>query len=433
MPQPVSPNRIGAISLSIAAGGFFAMEALHHWQLVEGAGWRVARAGFEAAVIGGIADWFAVSALFKPVPRGRLALPHTDIIVRNRQKLTDGVVDLVENQLLSPSSVREKLLNFSLSRVLFEQLDAPAGRQLAATTLGILAGHAAAELDDEKLRGFLTELLREQIRTVKLAPLLASWLEARVAAGDTKVLWQTIATTLVEQAERGDFDELLRDLVQTAVDAYKEEQTGLGGWIKSKAVSWATDAGSDSRKLRDGLAKVLRAVNADASHPLARRLDDAVSCYVARLRAGDGEAAERVLEFQHRLAIHPDLEDVVGHMLTDLRRLAETRLRDTRPEFEAALAELIERGLTKLRADNDVKSRLDNWARESLGGIVTRHHGVIGATARESLNRLDDRDLVAQLESKVGRDLQYIRLNGAVIGGLVGVVLMGAKLLLGSA
>lgn len=409
------------------------MEAAHHWGMFGGTGWTVVRAGFEAAVVGGIADWFAVSALFRPVPRGRLALPHTDIIVRNREKLTDGVVDLVENQLLSPASVREKLRDFSLSRVLFDQLDAPDGRHLAASTLTVLASHAAAELEDAKLRGFLTELLREQIRTAKLAPLFASWLEARVAAGDTKVLWQTVAATLADHAERGDFDELLRDLVQTAVDAYKEEQTGLGGWIKSKAVSWAMDPDSDYRKLRDGLTKVLRAVNADAAHPLARRLDEAVSSYAGSLHAGDLEATKRVRDFQDRLATHPDLEDVVGHMLTDLRRLAETKLRDSRQEFETALADLIERGLTKLRADEEAKSRLDHWARESLGSIVTRHHGVIGATARESLNRLDDRDLVAQLETKVGRDLQYIRLNGAVIGGLVGVVLMTAKLLIGSA
>lgn len=425
-------SRVGALSLAIAAGGFVAMEALHHFQLVEGAGWVVVRAGFEAAVIGGIADWFAVSALFRPVPRGRLALPHTDILVRNRQKLTDGVVDLVENQLLSPASVREKLRDFSMSRVLFEQLDSPDGRQLAASTLTVLAGHAVAELEDAKLRGFLAELLREQIRTAKLAPLFASWLEARIAAGDTRLLWQAVATTLADQAEGGDFDELLRDLVQTALDAYKGEQTGLGGWIKSQAVSWAMDPDTDSRKLRAGLTKVLRAVNADASHPLARRMDEAVAAYAANLRAEAGDATKRVLEFQHRLAIHPDLENVVGHMLADLRRLAETKLRESRPELEAALADLIERGLAKLRADEEAKSRLDTWAREALGSVVTRYHGVIGATARDSLNRLDDRDLVAQLETKVGSDLQYIRLNGAVIGGLVGVILMTAKLLIGS-
>jgi uncharacterized membrane-anchored protein YjiN (DUF445 family) len=171
-------------------------------------------------------------------------------------------------------------------------------------------------------------------------------------------------------------------------------------------------------------------MNADAAHPLVRRLDEAVASYVANLRAGDGEAGRRLRDFQDRLSVHPDLENVVGHMLADLRRLAETKLRTSPGDFEAALTELMERGLNKLHADDEAKSRLDRWARESLGSIVIRHHGVIGATARESLNRLDDRDLVAQLETKVGHDLQYIRLNGAVIGGLVGVVLSGAKLIL---
>ncbi len=158
-------NRVGTISLAIAAGGFLSLEAAHHVGFAHGTGWTLLRAGLEAAVVGGIADWFAVTALFKPVPGGRLALPHTDIIVRNRKKLTEGVVDLVENQLLSPSSVREKLQAFSMSRVLLDQFESPAGRELAASTLTVLATHATAEMEDEKLRSFLTELLREQIKT----------------------------------------------------------------------------------------------------------------------------------------------------------------------------------------------------------------------------------------------------------------------------
>ncbi len=430
MPSTPKRNRVGPLSLSIAASGFVALEAAHHGGWVDGTGWTLLRAGFEAAVIGGIADWFAVSALFRPVPRGRLALPHTDIIVRNRHKLTDGVVDMVENQLLSPASVREKLQEFSVSKVLFEQLGGAEGRRLAASTLSILAGHAAEELEDEKLRGFLTAVLRDEIRTLHLAPLFGSWLEARVAAGDTRVLWRTVAATLADQAQRGDFDELLHDLLQTALKAYKEEQAGLMGWFKTQLVSWTFDADTDSRQLRDGLTKILRAVSREPSHPLARRLDQAVMSYAAALKAEDAEAVRRISEFQLRLAEHPDLESVVGHMLHDLRRLSETKLRDSREEFEAALGNLLERGLTRLRGDSEAQSRLDQWAREALGSIVTRHHGVIGSTARQSLNRLQDRDLVSQLESRVGKDLQYIRLNGAVIGGLVGVVIMAGKLLL---
>ncbi len=430
--SPRASNRIGTVSLAIAASGFLVGETAHYFHLIQGPTWAVVRAGFEAALIGGIADWFAVTALFRPVPRGRWALPHTDIIVNNRQKLTDGVVDLVENQLLSPASVREKLQAFSMSRVLLEQFETQAGRDIAAATLSALAGHATAGLEDEKLRSFLTDLLREQIKTARLAPIFATWLEARLAAGDTRVLWQSIAATLADQAERGEFDTLFRDLIQTGLDAYKEELRGPGkfkGWFASAVI----DAEKDGRRLRDGLTKSLREMAAADSHPMAARLDEAITNYAASLRSGVGAAAERMADFQERLATHPDLESVVGNMLGDLRRLTEVKLRNSRTEFEAALAGAIKRGISKLRADEAAQGRLDCWAREALGSVVTRHHGVIGATARESLNRLDDRELVAQLETKVGRDLQYIRLNGAVIGGLVGVCLMIGKLMLGSA
>ena len=430
MSHPSIQNRVGAISLSIAAGGFLTLEAAHHSGLVDSTSWTLLRAGFEAAVVGGIADWFAVTALFRPVPQGPLALPHTDIIVKNRKKLTDGVVDLVENQLLSPSSVREKLQAFSMSRVLLEQLESAAGRELAASTLTILASHATAELEDEKLRGFLTDLLREQIKTVRLAPLFGTWLEARLEAGDTRVLWQSLAETLADQAERGEFDELLRDLIQTGLDAYKDKlswHNAWKGWVAS-----GIDPANDGHLLRKGLTEKLREISSTDSHPLAIRLDQALSTYAGNLRSGTGDATKRVTEFQQRLSDHPDLESIVGHMLHDLRRLAEAKLRDSRAEVEAALAGAIERGIAKLRADAEAQSRLDRWAREALGDVVKRYHGVIGATARESLERLDDLSLVAQLETRVGSDLQYIRLNGAIIGGLVGVCLSAVKLIMGS-
>ncbi len=427
---PPSRNRIGTISLAIAFGGFLVCEAAHHFQLVAGPWWLVVRSGFEAALIGGIADWFAVTALFRRVPNGKFALPHTDIIVRNRAKLTDGVVDLVENQLLSPASVREKLQDFSISQVLFEQLEDQTGREMTAATLRLLASHVSSELEDHKLREFLTALLREQIKTANLAPLWGRWLQARVQAGDTIILWQTLAASLAEQAERGDLDELIRDLLQLSLQAYKNELRGIAtlkGWIASIAI----DSNTDTRRLRDGLVRTLRSISHKETHPLSAHLDAAVRNYAADLQANQPEATARVFEFQQRLAENPDLDGVVGHMLSDLRKLAEAKLSGPNAEFDAAITDLIERGLTRLKADQPTRTGLDRWAREALENIVTRHHGIIGSTARHSLNRLDDRELVSQMEAKVGNDLQYIRLNGAMIGGLVGVILMTTKLLLG--
>ena len=194
--------------------------------------WSLGRAGFEAALIGGVADWFAVTALFHPVPNRRCALPHTDLIMRNRSKLTDGLVDMVENHLLSPASVKERLNELSVSQLVLTQLDSPSGRALAVDALQSLAGRLSGELEDEKLREFLTDLLREQIRNADLAGHLGPWLKARVKAGDMRVIWTSLAGTLADKADEGTFDEFIGNALSAALENYKAESN----WFTRKAV-----------------------------------------------------------------------------------------------------------------------------------------------------------------------------------------------------
>ena len=418
-------NHIGTVSLSIAAVGFCSLEVAHHlWQL-SGVGWILIRAGFEAAVIGGIADWFAVTALFHPVPSGKLALPHTDLVVKNRAKLTDGLVDMVENHLLSPSSVRERLRDFSASRLILEQLESPSGRTLAVNTLCSLARRFSGELEDSKLREFVTELLREQIRRAKLASLLGNWLEARIASGDTRVLWSSLVESLADQADAGELDGVFQEMIQAALVAYQAE----ANWFKGKLASVFVNPESDAASLRSATSRVLRELAGRTNHPLCRKLDEVVLGFACKLSAGDAQAVAHIQAVQTRLADHANFELVVGHLLSDLRQLIQSRLDNTPEELNEALDGVIERSIIKLKEDAEAQDKVDAWARSALEELVTRYHTVIGDTARKSIERLDSKELVEQLEGKIGQDLQYIRLNGAIVGALAGVIIAGMRLL----
>ena len=418
-------NPVGTLSLSIAALGFGAVEAAHWAWGGQGVAWSLARAGLEAAVIGGIADWFAVTALFHPIPHRRFSLPHTNLVMSNRDKLTDGLVDMVENHLLSPSSVKDRLKEFSLSQIILSQLETPTGRNLAVDALQSLAARFSGELEDAKLREFLTDLLREQIRKVDLAALLGRWLEARINAGDTRLVWTSLAETLADQADAGGFDEFLGEALSAALGNYKAE----ANWLKGKIVGYLVDPDNEVTAVRDALSKLLREQARQKNHPLNQKLDEVVSAYARRLMTGDEAALTPLRALQTRLADHTDLEQVVGRMLADLRRLLQSRLADTPEEVGAMLEDVIVRGVTKLKGDSEAQEKLDAWARSALLDLVTKYHHVIGTTARDSINRLKNEELVAQLESKVGHDLQYIRLNGAVIGCLVGIAIAGVRLI----
>lgn len=425
-PESVRHNPVGTLSLAITAIGFGVIEATHWAWGGDGIFWTLGRAGFEAALIGGVADWFAVTALFHPVPNRRFAVPHTDLIMRNRGRLTDGLVDMVENHLLSPASLQERLNEFSASELILSQLDAHSGRALAVDALRSLAGRFSGELEDEKLRQFLTDLLREQIRKADLATLLGRWLEARIEAGDTRLVWTSLAETLADQADAAGFDEFIGEALSVALENYKAEAS----WLKRAAIGFLVNPGAEVVSVRNALSKLLREQARLKNHPLNLKLDAAVREYAQRLTGKDEAALHSLQAMQARLADHADLEQVVGHMLTDLRKLVQSRLALKPEELATLLENVIERGVSKLKADAEAQQKLDTWARAALQDLVTRYHSVIGATARASIDCLKNEELVAQLEGKVGYDLQYIRLNGAIVGALVGIAIASGRWLL---
>ena len=420
----VRPNPIGTISLAIAALGFAAIEWAHWAWGGDGLLWSLSRAAFEAALIGGVADWFAVTALFRPVPNSRFALPHTDLIIQNRDELTAGMVGMV-NHMLSPASVKEGLNKFSVSDLLISQLDSPTGRAHAVEALRSLASRFSGELEDEKLRQFLTDLLREQIRNADLASLLGRWLKARVAAGDMRVIWTSLAGTLADKADAGEFDEFISEALSASFENYKAENCVTGFFV-----GFVFKPNEATISVRSALTSQLREQARLKNHPFNRKLDAVVRDYAQQLMDKDAAALRSLHKLQARLADHADLEQVVGHLLGDLRRLMEYRLKSEPEEVGRMLENVIERSVSKLKADTDAQQKLDAWARSALQDLVERYHSVIGDTARDAIDRLKPDELVQLLESRVGHDLQYIRLNGAVVGALVGIAIASGRWLL---
>lgn len=418
---------VGPISLAVSAAGFCGLEIAHAVAGLNGWGWVLVRHGFEAAVIGGVADWFAVRALFHPVPGPPLpALPHTNLVLANRQKLTDGLIDLVQNQLLSPASVKAQLRELSASNLLITHLDSVSVREHASRALLLLAGRMAEGLDDPKLHSIVSDVLRERVREMELAPLIGDWLLLRVAAGDTHAMWMAIADALAAEAERGGFDRFLEEAIVVAVAAVKEES-----WFKGQAASLFLRPKKDALLLRNAIAKTLREVALAERHPLAAKLDAAVADFAGRLIAQEPAATGRIRGLQARIAEHANFELLVGHMLVDLKRVVALHLSTNSEELRVAVDNMLTRAIDGLRRNKEAQEKLDDWFRDSISELAQRYHSVIGDTARKSIDRLPGAELVAELEAKVGQDIQFIRLNGAVVGGLVGVVLGAIRMLSG--
>lgn len=420
-------NYLGMLSLLGATSGFAGMELLRHLHILgPGANWSILQSGFEAGMVGGCADWFAVSALFRPLPSPRFSLPHTNIIVRSRAKLSAGIVDMVQNRWLSPETLAEHLGHLSASQFILEHLSMPGTRAQVVEAARDLLGRFAGSLDSPEIAGFLDRALRDQLEGLDLGPTFGHWMEARIETGDTHTLWNFLAASLANSVEQGDFKAPIKRMLENAMAHYKERS--LWEQFKGTAGEFFFDYDQVSESLGNAFGKSLRAIQGDPHHPLRAKLDEQLSAFARKLARGDQEACATLEQFQLRMVEHAELGPFLARILSRLQDTLQTQLADPDAHLSRLLDRALENLLDELRSEPDTQARLDGWVRHTILDLASRHHHVIGEMVASSLVKLTDDDLVAQIEEKVGADLQYIRLNGAVVGALVGVILAGIKI-----
>ena len=402
--------------------GFTVLELSLHQDWVRGPFWVVAAAAFEAGTIGGVADWFAVTALFREV-RIPLIRRHTNIIVKNRARIVDGIADMVQNRWLSPAVIEEHLGRFSASRALLEYLGDGSRREKLLVVLRDLLGKIVEGLDGPEIAGFLSRTLQDQVKGIDLAGPLGVWMEQAIARRDHDAVWDLLLTSLTRSLGDPEIEALFRRLSRQALDAYKE------GGLHRKVVlniAEAVDLLDDrtvARALLDNLSVFVREAQGNPRHPIRQNLDAMLLDFARALSSGDPEAVSTVNTLRARLVENTDAVEVIRKVLGQFRATALAQLDRPDSDLASLMRRFLNERLAEFSRDADAQEKLDAWVRETAVDLVRKRHAYIGDMVRGSLEKLRDIDLAAQIESKVGSDLQYIRLNGAIVGALVGAVL----------
>lgn len=397
--------------------------------MIRGLPWRIAASAFEAGTIGGLADWFAVTALFREVPLP-LIRRHTNIIVKNRARIVDGIADMVQNRWLSPEVVGEHLQRFSASRALAEYLGDAGRRERVLLILRDLIHSLARSLDGPEMASFLDRVLKDQVRELDLAAPLGRWMEQAMARRDHDPLWDTLLLALDRSLGDPETEDLFRQFFRRAVEEYK--RTGMHRRILLELAS-AVDLVND-REAASLLLGRLRAAVGEArgkpGHPLREKLDDMLFRFARGLSAGDPETVSAVETLRIRLVEHADSLPFLARLLSRFRATVVGQLDSPGSDLSRTLDRFLVERLAEFGEDPEAQRKLDAWVRDTAMEIVRKRHAAIGEMVRGSLEKLGDVELSAQIEEKVGRDLQYIRLNGAVVGGLAGAFLECCRQLL---
>ena len=402
--------------------GFTVLELLLHQGWVRGPFWVVTASAFEAGTIGGVADWFAVTALFREV-RIPLIRRHTNIIVRNRARIVDGIADMVQNRWLSPEVVEEHLGRFSASRALLEYLGDGPRREKFLVVVRDLLGKIVEGLDGPEVAGFLSRTLQDQVKGIDLAGPMGAWMEQAIARRDHDAVWDLLLASLARSLGDPDIEELFRKLSRQAIDAYKE------GGLHRKLVLGIAEAVDllDDRAvalaLLDNLSAFVREAKGNPDHPIRRKLDGMLLDFARALSSGDPEAVSAVTTLKTRLVENADALEVIRKVLGRFKATALVQLDRPDSDLASLMRRFLNERLAEFASDLSAQEKLNAWVRETAVELVRKRHAYIGEMVRGSLEKLRDIDLAAQIEGKVGSDLQYIRLNGAIVGAAVGAFL----------
>ncbi len=375
----------------------------------------------EAGLVGGLADWFAVTALFRH-PLG-LPIPHTALVPANWELLAQRVGTMVGDRVLTTSYVTEEIGRLDLAGLL-----ASGAARVTRADLEALTRTVARWLVVEVSPGATGELLaraRRVLGEMPFAPLLADLLDAarnhawheRVVAG--------VAIAVGDALDRPAFRETVGDVVDGLLRRYREGMTtGARFWLGVADLIGLVDRDRLVAALQTGL----RDIASDPRHPLRERLAEAVAELPARLRADAGLAA-RVEALKAAALESPVMARLIDDTAVAVRQALADDLSSGRSEVIGWVADRLERARHALLEDAALRAELDAWAKARVIELVERHHGRLAGFIENGVRALGAEGAVRLIEEHAGADLQYIRVNGTVVGGLAGGAIYAVHLL----
>ncbi len=361
------------------------------------------RAFCEAAMVGGLADWFAVTALFRhPL---RVPLPHTAIVPRNKDRIGQTLGEFVQRNFLSEEVVVSRLADIDFARIAANWL---ADEARAGPVVARLVGCVPQILDtvaDEPARHFLHQNFTAAMDRIEFAPLAANVLEILAANAQH----QRLVDELLAQARR-----FLAE-TEPEIRARVRDKTA---WLWTKL--GVDDAVSD--RLIRAAEEALAEIAADPEHAWRQRVSAMVVGYIAALRESPEHraGAERL---KLRLLEHPMLNEYLAQVWVGLRERVREDALSPSSRLRSSLQQAVHGMGKSVLADAAVAEALNGWLRRMLADLVQQRRQTVAALIADTVRRWDAGLLTQRIELAIGRDLQYIRVNGTLIGGCIGLII----------
>jgi len=377
----------------------------------DGSGWSgYAEAGAEAAMVGGVADWFAVTALFRhPL---RLPIPHTAIIPNRKDQIGESLGEFVQENFLQPDVLRERLAAADLAGRIGNWLEVPGNAHKIGDQVSTVLGSAIEVMRDDEIQSSVEDYVNRRIDQFEPTPVAARAIEFAIDGGHHHAV----------------FDAGLEGLRNVLTD----NRTMMRKRLASESPWWVPEPVDDRifDKIYSAINTFIDEVTADPEHEFRRNLDSRIADMADKLRESP-ELRERAHELKGELLAHPAVREwtagLWGNMKQALLLAADDPTSELRLRVHAAALSAGE----SLRNDPVLRAKVNDWLVGAVAHLAGESRSEIADLISSTVAGWDAQDTSERIELQVGRDLQYIRINGTVVGGLVGLLIHGVAQILG--
>jgi len=361
----------------------------------------------EAGMVGALADWFAVVALFRH-PLG-IPIPHTAIIPNQKNDIGESMSRFVADHFLEPAVVRKKLQNTNLAAFVVTWLKSEKGRRsIDELTVAVLRW-ALSALHEKRVRRFLSRLSSKQLANIALAPLLGNTLDWLVRGQrHQQILTQVLRYTIVLVHDN-------RDAIRTKVK--KESPWWLPGFVDDRIL----------KKMLERIEHQLFEMALDQDHPLRDQFNLWVQNLAQDLKSNP-EHRRLGDEFKQQLFANDELQDYLYGLWRELAKNIESDIEKPESVIKEQVGQWLDGVAEELDGDPDMQAWVNDWLADAITLIVGRNSAQIASLISDTVRSWDGADMSRRVELAIGRDLQFIRINGTLVGGLVGLLIHAVKL-----
>lgn len=355
----------------------------------------------EAGMVGALADWFAVTALFRH-PLG-IPIPHTNLIERKKNDLGENLGKFVKDNFLNPENIRPYIEKLDVVKFVSDWLNKPISKEVLEVEIINLIKKIIQDLDDDEVENFMANKSAEILKSIDYQKITSSGIHYMIEKGEHIKLLETLLPQIKEYIDES--QQLIRDRIS--------ENRPFISFLAGKRIS---------RELTDGLSAFIEEIEVNKEHFIRQKLTQNLEEFAEELLISE-KWNEKFEQLKNELISAENLRNYTDDAWDSIKKMLWQNIEEPNSSLKNYLHKNIEKLAENLNNDEELGLRINKWIRHFLYRMILKNRTEVEQLISSTVSGWEGKELSDKLELEVGKDLQFIRINGTLVGGLVGLII----------